>query len=433
MTSAPVAPVDVPPYQLQPLIASVLDRVARPSAPSSTICCAQALGAEIYVGCSDGELLRFALQPGSNVTPDSYSLQSRQSVVVGKPIKEIILVPSISRALLLADGQVYIYTLPSLDMVPSSVIRPIRGVVTIAADEEHLRRPAASASSQGVQPVDFCVIKKSSIEMYSLQERLKYHSPMPLPSGVVVAKRTGQYVCIADERNYSLINLNSGQMFEVLPLNQAGDDFRVKPSVTVINECEFLMLSWTGNNTLGVFITGEGDPVRGTLEWPLYPDALFDEGLSVNGSDYRDTNQSAMEFIVAPQRSAAEEACDCSRNDEAHMTYGIQQRVFCLDYPYTTALLPSDTIEIHNIETLTIVQVVPAPPASPIPTPGAQEAADRNILVACMRGFLVPSTQRLDKLRRTPVRLVRKREPDAEGSARAEPEREAGEGEALMI
>jgi hypothetical protein len=42
----------------------------------------------------------------------------------------------------------------------------------------------------------------------------------------------------------------------------------------VISENEFLILSWTGTSTLGLFITADGDPVRGTLEWSSHPEAI---------------------------------------------------------------------------------------------------------------------------------------------------------------
>jgi hypothetical protein len=72
-------------------------------------------GSEIYVGCSNGDLLRFALK--SNVSeqvntsyhsettqPASYTLLSRQTLPTGKSIDEIVLVPSISRALVLSGA-----------------------------------------------------------------------------------------------------------------------------------------------------------------------------------------------------------------------------------------------------------------------------------------------------------------------------------------
>ena len=72
-----------------------------------------------------------------------------------------------------------------------------------------------------------------------------------------------------------------------------------------------------------------------------------------------------------------------------------------LDYPYITTLLPNETIEIHSIETQAIVQVVPAP--TDVQVPG------RKKLAASANGFFVPSSQRSDKLRKTPVRLVRRK------------------------
>ena len=71
----------------------------------------------------------------------------------------------------------YFYTLPSLDLIPSTVIKPIRNVVTLAVDHQHITRPAPPPSDSPipVEPVDFCVIKRNVIAMYSLLDRLLYH------------------------------------------------------------------------------------------------------------------------------------------------------------------------------------------------------------------------------------------------------------------
>ncbi|OBZ67664.1 Transforming growth factor-beta receptor-associated protein 1 [Grifola frondosa] len=349
MTYAPTKPLDVPPYQLQSLISAVIDSPHR--VPTVQVRCAQALGSEIYVGCSNGELLRFALQANNPDTPGSYTLLSRQTLPNDKPIDEIVLTPSISRALILSDHQVHFYTLPALDMVPSNMIKPIRNVVTLAVDEQHIRRPSPSLSDIPVpiDPIEFCVIKRNAIAMYSLREKLFFHKEIPLPSGGILARRTGRHLCVADKVNYNMIDLEAASLFPLLPLSQDIDStVTVKPSITVISENEFLILSWTGGSTLGVFITGDGDPVRGTLEWPSHPQAV------------------------------------------------------CLDYPYITTLLPNNTIEIHSVETQSIIQVVAAPPDPP-----SASSLNRKTLVACPNGFFVPSTQRSDKLRRTPVRLLR--------------------------
>ncbi|KAK7044627.1 CNH domain-containing protein [Favolaschia claudopus] len=339
MTSAPTKPIDVPPFQLQTLIAQCNPR------------CAQALGSEIYVGCADGQLIRFALQADDPNTLETYTLLSRQSVPGDKPVDEIVLVPSISRALVLSDRQIHFYTLPALDAVPPHVIKPIRHVVAFAVDQNHLKLPAPSLSAPTpVEPVDLCVIKRNAIAMYALRERLFFQKEIPLPNGATVARRSGHFLCIADNEFYNVVDLLNASLTQLMPISQAPPDERFPgpPGICITSstptEAEFLILSWTGATTMGIFITGSGDPVRGTLEWPAHPRAVV------------------------------------------------------LDYPYVAALLPNRTIEIHSVETQGIVQVLPAP---------QDEAEPRVALVAALSGYLVPSTQKSEKMRKVPVGLVR--------------------------
>ncbi|KAJ6612669.1 hypothetical protein B0H10DRAFT_2051428 [Mycena sp. CBHHK59/15] len=338
MTSAPTKPIDVPPYQLQTLIAKCNAR------------CAQALGSEIYVGCANGELIRFALQADDPNTLEAYSIISRQSVPNDKPVDEIVLLPSISRALVLSDRQIHFYTLPALDIVPAVQIKPIRHVVAFAVDQHHLKRPTPSFNTpaSAMEAVDFCVIKRSGIALYSLRDRLFFQKEIPFPNGAhtALACRSGLHLCIADNKQYNIVDLVNASLVELMPISQAFDDapFSGAPAICVTAPAEFLILSWTGASTLGVFINGSGDPVRGTLEWPAHPRAVV------------------------------------------------------LDYPYIATLLPNRTIEIHSIESQAIMQVLPAPP---------DDAEPRVALVAALSGYLVPSTQKSEKMRKVPVPLLR--------------------------
>lgn len=241
-------------------------------------------------------------------------------------------------------------------------MKPIRHVVTFAVDHEDLRRPPPPSGLSGpIEPVSFCVIKRNSIAMFTMRERLTYLKEIPLPQGATIARRIGQSLCIADKENYNVVDLEGASLFPIIPLSQAADSsVAVKPSITVVGENEYLILSCTGASTMGLFITGEGDPVRGTLEWPSHPEAV------------------------------------------------------CLDYPYITALLPNDTIEIHNIETQAIVQVLSAPLSS-----SSDQHPQRLNLVSSFSGYLVPSVQRSEKMRMTSVPLVRAPEPTSPGSDNA--------------
>jgi len=109
--------------------------------------------------------------------------------------------------------------------------------------------------------------------------QLTLFQEIPLPQGsptITLARRTGKSLCIADKEYYSILDLEASSLFQVIPVSQSSEPtpFIVKPSITVISQNEFLLLSWTGASTLGLFITGDGDPVRGTLEWPSHPEAI---------------------------------------------------------------------------------------------------------------------------------------------------------------
>ena len=69
-------------------------------------------------------------------------------------------------------------------MVPLNLIKPIRNVVTFAVDEQHLKRPPQYMTDipVPVEPIEFCVIKRSAIMLYSLRERLYYQKVRPIPT-----------------------------------------------------------------------------------------------------------------------------------------------------------------------------------------------------------------------------------------------------------
>lgn len=87
-------------------------------------------------------------------------------------------------------------------------------------------------------------------------------------------------MCFADKELYNILQFDTSTLFPVLPISQAPPPEPgtrapvINPLITVIGEFEFLIVSWTGVSAMGVFITGQGDPVRGTLEWPSYPKSI---------------------------------------------------------------------------------------------------------------------------------------------------------------
>ena len=67
-----------------------------------------------------------------------------------------------------------------------------------------------------------------------------------------------------------------------------------------------------------------------------------------------------------------------------------------LDYPYITALLPDQSIQVHDVESQGIAQVLapPPPPSLKDISPSALLGAERRALSMSSSGFLVPLQQR---------------------------------------
>ena len=75
-----------------------------------------------------------------------------------------------------SDRQVHFYTLPALDPL-SAQTKPIRHTEALAVDEQQLRKFATSGPpARGLEPVDFCVIKRSSIALYVFKDKLTYRT-----------------------------------------------------------------------------------------------------------------------------------------------------------------------------------------------------------------------------------------------------------------
>jgi hypothetical protein len=58
-----------------------------------------------------------------------------------------------------------------------------------------------------------------------------------------------------------------------MPLTQ-NDVIPTKPIIAAIGDNEFLIVSNLDDRGLAVFISGSGDPVRGTFEYSQYPVAV---------------------------------------------------------------------------------------------------------------------------------------------------------------
>ncbi|KZO91652.1 hypothetical protein CALVIDRAFT_340783 [Calocera viscosa TUFC12733] len=267
--------------------------------------CAEAFECNLYIGCSDGTLLWYTLNETDN-NADPYTLQDRYTVPSRKAVSRIALIPRLSKALVLSDGTLYFFLLPSLEPIPIALINHIRGVLTFALDDADVFAHPEDADATGL-----CVLTRRGVGLWSLRERLLPIKEVPLPYRGLIAKRYAEHMFIASDSLYHFVDLSSSQSTEFAPIPtieaQIGNTvIPPRPSIITVAQHEFLVALDGGAGAMGLFLKN-GDPVRGTLEWEFLPRAL------------------------------------------------------AVDWPYVAALLPNGTVVVHSIETLKVVQVVDIP------------------------------------------------------------------------
>ncbi|KAF9105528.1 transforming growth factor, beta receptor associated protein 1 [Mortierella sp. AM989] len=202
------------------------------------------------------------------------------------------------------DSTMSFYRLPEFSSLQQS-FQPIKGVTAFCGDSSQKGYLAGDRS------VRLCITKRRTIQFYNLfDSSISEPRELNLPNGALVVTRWDNVVCVADGNDFNLIDTRVGRMIPVLPVVQSApsgsNSLVLKPVCIPIAGDEFLLASATssGQTAIGIFCTGSGDPVRGTLQWSSYPKAL------------------------------------------------------AVEYPYVAALLRGNVIEVHNILDQKLAQTI---------------------------------------------------------------------------
>lgn len=258
--------------------------------------CAEGYGTNLYVGGSDGAVEWWTCD-GAKDAKNGWTMRYRYTVFPRRPISKIVLLPKLSRGFILsgqcsslfhqtcanlADGTLHPVSLPNLEALPSTVIPPLRGVVSVVLDDDELDWEGPGSEDRGAE-LTVIVVRRKGLGIYRLGTRLVPIKEIPLPSPPTVLAMSTAFLCAAipSSNTYSLIDLHDASLTEVLPVSQMDSlEFEVNPNIAVIpGENEFLVTSYTGASTMGVFLNGQGDPVRGTIEWPEHPISIGERSI----------------------------------------------------------------------------------------------------------------------------------------------------------
>ncbi|WVR07166.1 hypothetical protein IAU60_004207 [Kwoniella sp. DSM 27419] len=249
---------------------------------SKEVRCVEGYEQNMYIGSSDGTVEWWICDgSSSSATTNGWSMKHRHTLFPRRAVSKMYVLPKVSKILVISDGTLHALALPNLEPLPSSHVPPLRGVVSVMLDDEELEWGGPGAEDPTAQ-MTVVVVRRKGMGVYKLGHRMNSVKEIPLPAPPTRHALFSSYLCAAipstepdQSALYSVIDLSDASLTEVLPVTQidpAVAEFEANPNVVVIpGENEFLVTSYTGSSTMGVFLNGQGDPVRGTMEWPSHP------------------------------------------------------------------------------------------------------------------------------------------------------------------
>ncbi|CAG8566496.1 1122_t:CDS:10, partial [Diversispora eburnea] len=224
-------------------------------------------------GTSDGHIIHYGVDDqisSENSIPNSFQV-SKIHLGFGKRIVErIMLFPQISVAVVLCDSTLSFYLLPNMEQLSTTKFPFIKGVTCFCHDVSMEGKVEEDGS------VKICAMKRRMIHIYSIKDQCTEEKGIQLPDGAITACQYGQFVCLADNQRYKLIDLKEKKLEDVMPYSENKSDRNsslnevFKPIITVIGDSEFLLtLPADAEPDRGMW-----EPVRGTLQWQSFPRAI---------------------------------------------------------------------------------------------------------------------------------------------------------------
>lgn len=214
---------------------------------------------------------------------NGWVMRHKHTLFPRRPVSKMYILPKVSKLFVISDGTMHALTLPSLEVVPSTIIPTMRGVVSVILNDDELDYGQGSEEKTDMTVV---IVRRRVLGIYRLGNRLQSIKEIPLPSAPTAHALFQTYLCCAllspetSQIVNCVVDLSDASLTEVLPVSQVpplegeggeGQEAVNANIVVIPDEKEFLVTSYTGTSTMGVFLNGQGDPVRGTITWTSHP------------------------------------------------------------------------------------------------------------------------------------------------------------------
>lgn len=259
-------------FKFRPIISDIASSV---QTEDEIITCIASYQANIYVGTSFGHILHYH---HFEDTSDYIMISQLQISQDKKPVKKILILPSIERALVLCGEIANVYSIPELS--PSHI-----GKLKRIVDLLYLSNHSASKNSE-VQPGtdyeevliltdDKIRVIQVSTKQIKLLKDISYSNAIKCAafSSLNMLDRSSLAV-VANDKNYDIIDLKQTRKVPLLDYHINTDDginpqiVPFFPSDDETSEELLLTIKSDESTSMSMFINSSGDVTRGTLLWP---------------------------------------------------------------------------------------------------------------------------------------------------------------------
>lgn len=234
--------------------------------------CIESWELNIYIGTSKGELLHF-FQLDEQF---GYMLISRQSMKNNMPVQKIVLLPELSRALVLCNSSVSCYMMPEMSPANIGKVKDVYDIsLDVSAyklDPKHSNRIVPSSEKTKSITAVFFTSRSLRFVMIT-EETMKLIRDMNYPN-LKTGIRSSTVAVVGTSSSYDLLDLEKGKKNALFPISSDSPNAsKLAPHVVPITSDEFLLTCGTnpGEPALGMVINKSGDISRGTIPWMTYP------------------------------------------------------------------------------------------------------------------------------------------------------------------
>ncbi|KAF1833098.1 hypothetical protein BDW02DRAFT_570406 [Decorospora gaudefroyi] len=228
LTSRP--PPQAGPYILRKLVANLplsadgSSAAVHGSSAAVHITCVEVWNGNLYVGTSAAEIIHFVLLPPESDDPAeeptaiiASRLEPPHSDANGPGVQQILLLPKISKACVLCNHTLSIYSLPELS--PDSTFKPIACLWVGGVD---LNEDVDGPAEEGVVVV---IGLKKRLRLVHISENSPPRAIKAIEyGGCMVSVRRDTFSCAADAHSYALLDVVHQQKIGLFPISSLDPD-----------------------------------------------------------------------------------------------------------------------------------------------------------------------------------------------------------------